>query len=447
MATELKRDLGLTDSISLVVGGIVGTGIFLKTSTMSQAVGSPTWVLLAWVVAGALSLMGALAYAELGAIFPKAGGEYVYLKEGHGELFAFMYGWMRFWIGSPGSIAAYAVGAATFLSAALNFGTAYLPYVAVFLILWFSLVNCLSVAFGGTLNSIMTAVKFTIILGLVIGIFIFSKTGSWAHLSTPASLTPTKTPEFFSAFGSAVLAALWAFDGWNNLAMVAGEMKDPNRNIPKSFGIGLALVLLIYGLSNLSYFYALPFSEILQANSTAHPDALPVATLAAVTFLGNQGTQILSIAFVFSAIGAMNGSIMTNARVPFAMAQDGLFLKGLAKLHPKTHVPMNAVLIQAGVASALALSGTFDQLTDYVVFSSWIFYAMVTSVVFKLRRQKPNLPRPYRVLGYPVLPGIFIAMGLLLLVNTIYTSPKSTLIGLVFIMAGLPVYFFFRRKA
>ena len=445
MQTSLKRDLGLVDSIGLVVGGIVGTGIFLKTATMSQYVGSPTLVLLAWVVAGALSLIGALAYAELGTLYPNAGGEYVYLKEGHGNLFAFLYGWMRFWIGSPGSIAAYAVGAATFLSGTLDFGGhTNQAYVAVGLIIVFSLINCLSVAFGGSLNSIMTALKFLIILGIMFGIFFFSSTASFSHFNVTPDAAITGG---ISAFGSAVLAALWAFDGWNNLAMVAGEMKNPKRNIPLAFGIGLVLVLLIYGLSNVAYFYALPFNEILNSNSGSHPDALPVATKAAITFLGENGTKILSVAFVFSALGAMNGSIMTNARVPYAMAQDGLFFGGLSKLSPKTSVPVNSVLVQAVVASAMALSGTFDQLTDYVVFASWIFYSMVASVVFKLRKQKPELERPYKALGYPVLTALFILMGILLLINTVYTSPKSTLIGLAFILSGLPVYYYFKRKS
>lgn len=443
--SKLVRGLTLTDSIAIVIGAIIGTGVFLKTATMAQVMGNPTWVLIAWVVGGLLSLTGALAYAELGSIMPQAGGEYVYLKEGYGELWGFLYGWMRFWIGSPGSIAAYAVGAVTFMGGMVDLS--YIggkTVVAVLLISFFSLLNCFSVAFGGRLNSFMTALKLVMIIGLSVGTFLFAKDVSWSHFgeSTPGA-------EGFigwSAFGSAVLAALWAYDGWNNLSMMAGEIKDAKRNIPLSFGIGLLAILAIYGITNLAYFYALPFSEIVNSNSNLYPDALPVATKAALTFLGTSGVTILSSAFVFSALGAMNGSIMTGARVPYAMAQDGLFFKQLGVVNAKSNVPVASIMVQACVSIMLAMSGTFDQLTDYVVFSAWIFYAMVTGVVFTMRKRRPDIHREYKAIGYPVLPAVFIIMGVLLLINTVYTSPKSTMMGLCFIMAGIPVYYYFKKK-
>jgi APA family basic amino acid/polyamine antiporter len=442
--SKLVRGLTLTDSIAIVIGTIIGTGVFLKTATMAQTLGNPTWVLIAWIVGGALSLTGALAYAELGSIMPSAGGEYVYLKEGYGELWGFLFGWMRFWIGSPGSIAAYAVGAVTFMSGMMNLDfIGGKEVAAVIVITLFSILNCFSVAFGGKLNSFMTALKLFMILGITVGIFFFSKEVSWSHFgeSSPGG-------EGFigwSAFGSAVLAALWAYDGWNNLSMVAGEIKDPQKNIPISFGVGLLAILAIYGLTNVAYFYALPFAEIVSSNSSSFPDALPVATKAAMTFLGTSGAGILSAAFVFSALGAMNGSIMTGARVPYAMASDGLFFKQLGSVNAKSNVPVASILVQASVSIMLALSGTFDQLTDYVVFSSWIFYAMVTGVVFTMRKRRPDLKRDYKALGYPVLPAIFILLGVLLLINTVYTSPKSTMIGLGFILAGVPVFYYFKR--
>ncbi len=443
--TSLVRGLSLTDAIAIVVGSIIGTGVFLKTATMSQLVGNPSYVLIAWLVAGALSLFGALAYAELGSLMPDAGGEYVYLKEGYGDIWAFLYGWMRFWIGGPGTIAAYSVGAMTFAS-----GMVDLSFIggktsaAVITIIVFSLINCFSVAFGGAVQAFMTAIKLVMILGISIGIFIFSKTGSAAHFYESA--TGGDTAFNISAFGSAVLAALWAFDGWNNLPMVAGEVKNPQRNVPLALGIGVLAILGIYGLTNLAYFYALPFSEVINANSNSFPDALPVATKAALTFLGENGVVILSAAFVFSALGAMNGSIIAASRVPFAMAHDGLFFKQLANVNKKTHVPVISVIVQAVVSIALALSGTFDQLTDYVVFASWIFYAAVTGVVFVLRYRKPNLERSYKTIGYPVLPVIFILMGILLLVNTVVTDPKGTFIGMGMILAGVPFFFYFKSK-
>lgn len=443
--SKLIRGLTLTDSIAIVIGTIIGTGVFLKTATMAQTMGNPTWVLVAWVVGGLLSLTGALAYAELGSIMPDAGGEYVYLKEGYGEMWGFLYGWMRFWIGSPGSIAAYAVGAVTFMSGMVSLDFIGGKTVAAILIITlFSVLNCFSVAFGGRLNSFMTGLKLFMILGITFGIFLFAKDVSWSHFgeSTPG----VEGFIGWSAFGSAVLAALWAYDGWNNLSMMAGEIQNPKKNIPLSFGIGLLVILAIYALTNVAYFYALPFAEILTSNSSDFPDALPVATKAALTFLGTSGVTILSSAFVFSALGAMNGSIMTGARVPYAMATDGLFFKQLGNVSAKSSVPVASIMVQACVSIMLALSGSFDQLTDYVVFSSWIFYAMVTGVVFTMRKRRPDIQRDYKTIGYPVLPAIFIVMGILLLINTIYTSPKSTMIGLAFILAGVPVFYLFKKS-
>ena len=445
MSKELLRSLTLTDAIAIVVGSIIGTGVFLKTATVATLVGSPYMVLTAWVVAGLLSLTGALAYAELGCLMPEAGGEYIYLKEGYGDIWAFLYGWMRFWIGSPGSIAAYAVGAMTFLS-----GVVDLSFIggkttaAVIAIIFFSSLNCLSVAFGGRLQAGMTFLKILVIVAISFGIFFFSNQGSISHFAESIEV-PSGLP-WFSAFGSALLATLWAYDGWNNLPMVAGEIKNPQRNIPLSLGIGMLLILGIYGIVNVAYFYALPFYEVISSNSDFFPDALPVATKAAMTFLGSYGLVILSSAFVFSALGAMNGSILTGARVPYAMAKDGLFFKKLARVNVRTNVPMISIIVQGVVSMLLAVSGTFDQLTNYVVFSSWIFYAMVTGVVFVLRKKLPNAPRAYKTLGYPVLPIIFIVLGILLLINTIWTSPRESLIGLGLIVAGIPVYYYFKKK-
>lgn len=442
---ELVRGLTLVDAASIVVGSILGTGVFLKTSTMAGLVGNPWMVLIIWVVAGLLSLAGALAYAELGSLMPDAGGEYVYLKEGYGDLWAFLYGWMRFWIGSPGSIAAYAVGAMTFMSGAVDLSFVGGKVAAsVIVIIVFSSINCLSVVVGGRLNSIMTGLKLLMIIGLSFGIFIASDTGAVAHFGERAEGISGFAG--WSAFGSATLAALWAYDGWNNLPMVAGEIRNPQKNIPLSLGLGMLVILAIYGVANVAYFYALPFMEIVTSNSDAYPDALPVATKAAMTFMGTSGVTVLSAAFVFSALGALNGSIMTGARVPYAMAKDGLFFKQLANVNDATLVPTVSIIVQGIVSMLLAVSGTFDQLTNYVIFSAWIFYAMVTGVVFVLRKRHPNKERSYKTFGYPVVPIIFIIVAILLLINTVWTSPRESLIGLAFIAAGVPVFFLFKKK-
>lgn len=443
--TSLIRGLNLTDALAIVIGTIIGTGIFLKTGTMTQLLGSPYWVMAAWVVGGLLSMTGALAYAELGSMMPEAGGEYVYLREGWDDLTAFLYGWMRFWIASPGSIAAYAVGAMTFMAGMCDLSMVGGKTGAALLAIgFFSLVNCLSVSFGGKLNSVMTSIKILTLVTITGGILFFGESGTFNNVSTVA---PNYTGfAGWSAFGTALLGALWAYDGWNNLSMVAGEIKDPKKNVPLSLILGILIILALYVVVNLAFFYALPIAEVLTSNSSSFPDALPVGTKAAMSFLGSQGVVILSAAFVFSSLGALNGSILTNARVPYAMAKDGLFFKQLANVSEKTHVPVISVAVQAGVSMILALSGSFDQLTDYVVFASWIFYAMVAAAVFRLRKKRPDAPRAYKALGYPILPAIFVVIGVLLLINTIITSPKSTAIGLGLILAGVPVYFFFKRS-
>ncbi len=439
MSTNLNRGLKLNHAISIVVGTIIGTGVFLKTATMAQLLGSQSLVMTAWIVGGLLSLTGALAYAELGSIFPEAGGEYAYLKHGYGNLPAFLFGWMRFWIGSPGSIAAYAVGATTFLSS--SYDLSFLGgknKTAVILILLFSLINSFSVAISGRVQSFLTFLKFLMLIGLSAGVFFLSPS-----VMTEAPSAPTTVG--FSAFGMALLASLWAYDGWNNLPMVAGEIENPKRNIPYSLIGGLIVIIVIYLLVNFSYFQALPLSEIQNSNSKLYPDALPVGTKAALTFLGNNGLIILTFCFILSALGAMNGSILTGARVPYAMAKDGLFFSTLARLHAKTAVPVVSILVQAVVASLLALSGTFDQLTDYVVFASWIFYALVTGLLFKLRKEKQT--STYQAPLFPVLPIVFILVSILLLINTLVNSPKESLIGLGIILAGLPCYFYFKKTS
>lgn len=443
--TKLLRGLTLTDAVAIVVGAIIGNGVFLKTTTMAQLTGSSLWVILAWIVAGALSLAGALAYAELGALIPEAGGEYVYLREGFGDLSAFLYGWMRFWIASPGTIAASAVASMTFLSAMIDltpFGGE--TVCAVLMIIFFSIINCFSVAFGGRVQTLMTALKVVIIVGLIGGIFFLggeNPPGSLGQSFLPGNGFPGWAP-----FGSAVLAALWAYDGWASLPMVAGEVKNPQRNIPLSLFIGMFCVLAIYGLLNVAYFFTLPLDEILNANSTLYPDALPVATKAAITAFGIGIVGVLSGSFVLSSLGSMNSGILTSARVPYAMAHDGLFFKQLANVNEKSHVPVVSILVQAVVSAALALSGTFDQLTDYVVFALWIFYAMVTMVVFKLRKTRPQIDRPYKTFGYPFVPALFVLVSVLLLINTVISSPKSTAIGLTFILSGIPVFYFFKKS-
>jgi APA family basic amino acid/polyamine antiporter len=455
--TQLIRGLTLIDTISLVVGTIIGTGIFLKTAIMSQNVGTPGLVLAAWVAAGVLSLAGALTYAELGVLLPKAGGEYVYLRKAYGDAPAFFYGWMRFVIGSPGSIASLAAGFAIFFTSFFNmsepwvtreinlfgnsmpwkFGPAQI--VAVVITLIFAAINCAGVAFGGRVQSVLTFAKVLGISAIVIGVFLFTPSVEWGVV--PAELR-TMNLTGVQAFGAAMLAALWAYDGWNNMPMAAGEVKNPGRNIPIALVGGMIIILIIYCTTNLAYFHALPVDEIAASTS-----AKPVATRAVETFLGPIGAKFVTVAIMLSILGALNGSTLTGARVPYAMARDGLFFPRMANLNARARVPAFSLFVQGVIASILALLGTFDQLTNYVVFASWIFYGLTTAAVFVLRRKMPDAARPYRTLGYPIMPVVFVLVAVWLIINTLQTNPVEAGAGLLLIALGLPFYLYYRRSA
>ena len=442
--SQLVRGLSAVHAGALVVGTVIGTGIFLKAGIMSQVTRSPLWMLIAWVVAGILSFTGALVYAEIGSMFPRAGGEYVYIREAYGDLPGFLYGWMRFWVASPGSIAAYAVGGATFLEGAnIHCIQGMRAPLAVGFIAFFAALNCLSVRFGGRVQTFITALKVVIILGLTMGIFILAPGGSFGHITaeTAAGGWPG-----FGPFGMALLAALWAYDGWNNMPMVAGEVRDPQRSIPLALIVGVGGVMLIYTLINMAYVYAVPFGELLSANSKLHPAALPVATKAASGFLGAAGTALLSVAFFISAIGGLNGSILTSSRIPYAMARERMMPSFMGMVNARSRVPVLSVLIQGGWAAVLAASGTFDQLTDYVVFAGWVFYALAAISLIVFRRTHPDLHRGYRVPLYPFLPLLFALVAAVLLVNTLITTPKESLAGLAIIASGVPVFLWMRRR-
>jgi APA family basic amino acid/polyamine antiporter len=435
---SLKRALGLRDAAAIVSGSMIGTGIFLKTAPMTQLLGSGVWVIAAWFTAGVLSLLGAINYAELGAIFPESGGGYYYIREAYGRLPGFLAGWISFLILFPGSIAAYAVAAATFMSGIFPSGA--VTYLAPGLILVFSALNCLAVSFGGFIQSLLTGIKVALIVGLALGIFLLAP-----HASAQAGPVPLGQLTF-GAFGMATLSALWAFDGWEAICRIGGEIRAPQKNIPLALVFGVLAVFGLYAILNLAYFWALPLTEIASSNSSAFPHALPVATKSVMGFMGERGVQFLSSVFVVSTIGAMNGCIMTSARIPFAMARDGMFFPFLSRISPRTKVPVRAVWLQALIAILLAATGTFDQLTNYVIFSAWIFYGLTGAAVIVFRKTRPEIPRAYKVPGYPWVPVLFVLLAAVLVVNTIIEAPKDSLIGLGLIATGVPAYFLFFRR-
>ena len=412
-----------------------------------------------------LSLAGALTYAELGAMMPEAGGDYVFLREAYGNLVAFLFGWTNLVLISTGGVAAVSTALASFLSSFVPLDAVWATrdfellgqvvhwrlgvqqLVAVAVILLFSAINSRGVAVGARVQWVATLAKLGGIAIIVFGAFLLSKSGSWDHLRAP--VTASAAGGGITAFGAAMLAALWAYQGWANVSMVAGEIEKPERNVPRALIYGMLLVILVYLITNVAYFYALPFSEDPDGELHRLSDALPVAAKAAQTFF-SYGPQLVSIAFIISVIGALNGIILMNARVPFAMARDGLFFKRIGELNPTTRVPVAAIWVQAFWACVLALSGTFDQITTSVIFALWIFFALVGASLFVLRRKVPAAPRRYRTPGYPVVPILFVLVAVWLVISSVKAYPIESGVGVFLIALGLPFYLYFqfmRRRA
>ena len=426
----LSRGLGAWASAALVVGTIIGSGIFLKTSEMARVGGSSLWVLAAWVAAGALSFTGALTYAELGVMYPAAGGEYVFLREGYSPLVGYFCAWNRFWIVTPGGIAGFALGAAAFLGDVVPHPKLF----ALALIVVFTAINCLNVRASGGVATALTALKVAMIAGLAVGACVLARGGDWSRVTDGGAGFPGA-----SAFGAMVLSAMWAYDGWNNLPMAGGEVRNPQRNLPLALVGGMVVVIAIYLAVNAGYFHALPFADVARAGDPS------VAQRASSTFLGGSAQLVLAIAMALSSVSAMSGSMLTGARIPYAVAADGLAPRALARVHAVSRVPVISVLVQSGVACVFLAGGGFDEITDAVMFASWLFYALAGGAVLVLRRRSPELARAFKVPGYPVVPLVFVALSIALLVNTIYVSPLSCALGLGATGIGGVFYWLSRR--
>jgi len=457
--TGLVKGLGLYGATSVVAGTMIGTAIFVVPSLMVERVGTPLMVIAVWAFAGLLSLFGALSYAELGAAIPEAGGEYVYIHRAYGPMLGFLYGWTQFVVAKSGSIAAIATGFVIYLAyffpqlnntlwqvqpslggRAFAFNLTGLQVGATIMVLLLSGLNILGVRSSGAVQVVFTASKLLVLAVLVTAGFVVGQ-GSWDHFRP--LLSQQGGGSRLAAFGVATVSALWAYDGWNNLSMVAGEVKDPQRNIPRALIGGTLLVGLVYILTNVAYFYLLAPAAATGTNT--------IAADAARLFLGEGGGAFIAVGVMISTFATLNGSILAGSRVPYAQAHDRLFPQTLARIHPTFHTPAAAIMVQACIAGLFALSGTYETLFTKVIFSEYLFYALVTAAVFILRRREPQLPRPYRTWGYPVVPAIFVVLGGLLLVNTFVEQRTDSLWGLALMGSGVPAYFLWsmwrRRKA
>lgn len=448
---SLQRVLGVWSAISIVIGTVIGSGVFLVPSAMIRYVGSVRNLFVVWVLAGVLSLFGALTYAELAAALPEAGGEYVYLGEAYGPFWGFLYGWTQFWVAKSGSIATLAAGFYTYLTVfvpvlgttvctvPLHIGPRgslleihYGQLIAIALILLLAGVNYVGVRSGANVQVFVTAVKMLLIGALVL-VGLFSGRGDFSHFAMHI-----RSVGGMAGFFAAMVSALWAYDGWNNVSMVSSEIREPQRNLPRALIFGTSAVIVTYLALNISYFYVLTPAQVASSHRVAGDVML--------SLYGNAASRAVAIAVMISIFAALNGSILSGSRVPYAMARDGLFFRYAATVHPKYKTPGHAMILLSLWSCIVVLSGWFDDLYNFVIFGSWILYLMTALSVIVLRRKRPDLPRPYRVIGYPLVPVLFTGVAALLLVSTIQTRPRESLMGLALMALGVPFYYFWKKR-
>jgi len=470
---KLKSELGLFTTIAIVIGAVIGSGIFKKPSLMANEVGSAEILILIWVVAGIITLFGALTNAEVAGLISESGGQYVFFEKMYGEFIAFLYGWAIFVVIQTGSIASisyifseyfqYFVKLPHFSSLIENSFIIHIPlignilplenigikFLTICLVFFLTTINYLGVKFGGGIAAFFTSAKVLILLFFVIAAFAFANgnAGNFTgHLNSTFN-NINANPSIFFGVVAALSGAFWAYDGWNNVTYLAGEIKNPQRNIPLGLVIGTVIVIIVYVLVNLAYIYVLPLDEIAKSEL--------VASDAAKRILGNIGGGFVAAAVLVSTFGTANGTIMASARVYHAMANRGMFFKAIGKTSPKFFTPANALFLQAIWTSLLVMSGTFDILTDMLIFVSWIFYGLGAAGVFVLRKKLPSATRKYKVWGYPVIPIIFVLFAFFFVILTLYNDINGYLcgryriinsaFGLLLTFCGIPFYLIFKK--
>ncbi len=438
----------------LLVGGVIGSGIFLTAGQIATSLRRPDIFILIWIAGGAISLLACFAVAELGGMFPQAGGQYVFLREAYGELPAFLYGWMIFAVVQTGTIAALAVGFAQYFCAVLYPAAAH-PWISFTLgpatidlspqklvavggIIVLTALNVFGVKKGSILVNISTYLKFAAIAALVLFGLAIGR-GDWSHFHQSAELAPPPVgTDLLVAFGVGLIAVLFAFDGWIYVTWAAGEIQDAARAVPRALIIGVSTVAIVYLAINVIYVYALPLSVIMKSDAV-------VKDAATAMFSARVGNW-LALMVAVSCFGAMASAILCTARIFYAMAQDGVFLERMARVHPKFRTPAFSLIAQGVWSAILAIIGLYDQLLTYAIFMMIVSYVATVGALFVLRRKLPNHSRPYRCTGYPVLPAIYILLTSIWTVNTIVARPKESLGGLMLVLIGIPGYFYWSRR-
>jgi len=432
---ELTRALGLTDCALLVIGAVIGSGIFLTPSNIARTTQSVSAVIFVWVLGGVLSFCGALAYAELGTAFPRAGGIYIFLREAYVRMTAFLYGWCVFFVMVTGSIATLASAFAIYLGYLVPVSPWILKTAAIGVIVVLTIINCLGIRAGARVQNFLTVIKIGSLLGIA-GVLFSCGKGTLRHLSQ-SDVSIFRTP--WSALGIAMIAVLWAYDGWHLLTFAAGEVRNPRRNLTGGLVLGMLAVIVLYLTVNFSYLYLMPFEDIARSSRIAS-DALGRG-------IGPLGGTLVALAILISITGAINSNILGGPRVYYAMAREGLFFRHAARVHPRYHVPTVSIVLNGVWASFLTLVGSFERLFSYVIFVSWIFYALGAAAVIVLRYKRPDLERPYRVWGYPWVPVLFILIAAAIVLNTVVNDFKNSFWGLVVVLSALPAYFHWNRKS
>ncbi len=434
--SELRRDLTLYDAMNLVIGTIIGSGIFLVPAEIARAVHRPGWMLAVWVIGGVLTMLGALSLAELGAAMPDAGGIYSFITRGFGRLPGFLCGWMLFTVATSGSIATLGAAFPIYLGAFVPLNPTTTKVVGVLAIALLTWINIVGVKNGARVGNVLTALK---VGGLVVMVVVIFLLPGPAPDTTHAPAAPLPTgPVPLAAVGVALVAVLWAYEGWHDVSFAAGEIHEPQKNFPRGIIGGVAIVIALYLLANLAYLKVLTPAEI------AASDRVALTAMTRVT--GEWGGKLLTAAILCSILGAMNALILAGPRAYYQMAKDGLFIERVSRVHPKWRTPVEALLFQGLWSGFLVLViGGFAQLFTYVIFGGWIFYALAVLSVIALRKKEPGLVRPYRVPGYPFVPILFGATALAIVVNTLVETPRESLFGLGFIALGIPVYWLQRK--
>jgi basic amino acid/polyamine antiporter, APA family len=458
--SDLIRGLGLWSAVAIVIGDTIGTGVFLVTSDMARAVGSTALVFAAWLIGGIIVLFGAFCYAELGAAFPKAGGPYVYLSRGLGPLWGFLFGWMSSFLERPVAMATLAAGFLRFLGfifpvVATPLFTSHIGHydftftvaqpLAALVVIAVTAINYLSVRFGGSIQVLLTSLKIGAILVIVVAGVLFGKPHAVAAAPAGIPAAPTLHGLSLLSWGTigavltALVPAMWAYNGFNDLGDLGEEIQHPEKNIPRAIILGLLTVGGLYLLANIVYFRILPFAAIAQSQH--------VASDVVQTFAGSRGAAWLTIAMAISALGALHVVVLTGARIPYAMARDGVFFRFAARLHPKFRTPSGSLVFLGSVAALLALSGTYEELYSLFIFAVWIFFALTAIALLRLRKVEPNLSRPYRAWGSPLTPLIFLLAAIALTANLWMIRPVRSSLGLLVILAGIPFFYHWRKSA